>query len=118
MANKKKSDLVQKDVSLIGRDFGEFRKNLIEFSKNFNDVLFSIDTYNSKVAEFALNYGFAIINDISSGKYDSRIIDVVKEYNDHIILGAPTRFFRDFNRFPLSKTIVLFKSLSKLFSAW
>ena len=54
---------------------------IIEFSKNFNDVLFSIDTYNSKVAEFALNYGFAIINDISSGKYDSRIIDVVKEYN-------------------------------------
>ena len=33
MANKKKSDLVQKDVSLVGRDFGEFRKNLIEFSK-------------------------------------------------------------------------------------
>ncbi len=54
---------------------------IIEFSKNFNDVLFSIDTYNSKVAEFALNNGFAIINDISSGKYDSRIIDVVKEYN-------------------------------------
>lgn len=35
MANKKKSDLVQKDVSLIGRDFGEFRKNLVEFSKNY-----------------------------------------------------------------------------------
>ncbi len=35
MANKKKSDLVQKDVSLLGRDFGEFRKNLIEFSKNY-----------------------------------------------------------------------------------
>ena len=30
---KVKSDLVQKDVSLNGRDFGEFRKNLIEFSK-------------------------------------------------------------------------------------
>ena len=54
---------------------------IVEFSKNFNDVLFSIDTYNSEVAEFALNYGFAIINDISSGKYDSRMIDVVKGYN-------------------------------------
>lgn len=32
---KVKSDLVQKDVSLVGRDFGEFRKNLIEFSKNY-----------------------------------------------------------------------------------
>jgi len=56
-------------------------KYIIEFSKNFDEVLFSIDTYNSKVAEFALNNGFAIINDISSGKYDSKIIDVVKEYN-------------------------------------
>ena len=28
-----------------------------------------------------MNNGFAIINDISSGKYDSNIIDVVKEYN-------------------------------------
>ena len=32
-------------------------KYIIEFSKNFNNVLFSIDTYNSKVAEFALNNG-------------------------------------------------------------
>ena len=29
----------------------------------------------------ALNKGFAIINDISSGKYDSKLIDVVKDYN-------------------------------------
>ena len=56
-------------------------KYIIEFSKNFNNVLFSIDTYNSEVAEFALNKGFAIINDISSGKYDSKLIDVVKDYN-------------------------------------
>lgn len=35
MVKKVKSDLVQKDVSLLGRDFGEFRKNLIEFSKNY-----------------------------------------------------------------------------------
>ena len=35
MAKKINNDLVQKDVSLIGRDFGEFRKNLIDFSKNY-----------------------------------------------------------------------------------
>ena len=34
-SSTKKYDLVQKDVSLIGRDFGEFRKNLVEFSKNY-----------------------------------------------------------------------------------
>lgn len=41
MAKKVKSDLVQKDVSLMGRDFGEFRKNLIEFSK-----IYFPETYN------------------------------------------------------------------------
>jgi hypothetical protein len=35
MANANKSDLLQKDVSLIGRDFGEIRKNLIDFTKNY-----------------------------------------------------------------------------------
>jgi hypothetical protein len=35
MAKANKSDLVQKDVSLIGRDFGEIRKNLIDFTKNY-----------------------------------------------------------------------------------
>ena len=33
--NNKKYDLVQKDVSLIGRDFGQFRKNLIDFTKTY-----------------------------------------------------------------------------------
>jgi len=35
MAKKVNNDLVQKDVSLIGRDFGEFRKNLIDFTKTY-----------------------------------------------------------------------------------
>ena len=35
MAKANKTDLVQKDVSLIGKDFGELRKNLIDFSKNY-----------------------------------------------------------------------------------
>ena len=35
MAKANKSDLVQKDVSLIGRDFGEIRKNLIDFTKTY-----------------------------------------------------------------------------------
>jgi hypothetical protein len=35
MAKANRTDLVQKDVSLIGKDFGELRKNLIDFSKNY-----------------------------------------------------------------------------------
>ena len=29
------ADKIKKDVSLVGRDFGDIRKNLIDFSKNY-----------------------------------------------------------------------------------
>jgi len=35
MAKEAKKDLVQKDVKFIGRDFGEIRKNLIDFTKTY-----------------------------------------------------------------------------------
>ena len=41
MAKKVKNDLVQKDVKLVGRDFGQFRKNLIDFSKNYFPNIFN-----------------------------------------------------------------------------
>jgi len=34
-SSTKKYDLVQKEVSLINRDFGQFRKNLIDFAKTY-----------------------------------------------------------------------------------
>ena len=54
---------------------------ITEISNNFNNVHLSIDTYNSDVAEFALKNGFSIINDISSGKYDLNMYNIMKEYN-------------------------------------
>ena len=54
---------------------------IIEISNNFRNVHLSIDTYNSDVAEFALRNGFSIINDISSGRYDHNMYDVIKEHN-------------------------------------
>ena len=59
---------------------------IIEISNNFKDIHLSIDTYNSDVAEFALAKGFSIINDISSGKYDPKMYDVIKEYNSGYVM--------------------------------
>ena len=59
---------------------------IVELSNNFKDIHLSIDTYNSNVAEYALSKGFTIINDISAGKYDSNIFNVVKNYNAGYIL--------------------------------
>ena len=61
-------------------------KYIDEISLNYKKTLFSIDTYNSEVAEYALKKGFAIINDISAGKYDKRLFEVVKDYNAGYVL--------------------------------
>ena len=59
---------------------------IVELTSNFKKISFSIDTYNSVVADFALKNGFNIINDISSGKYDVRLLDIIKEYQADMLL--------------------------------
>jgi len=59
---------------------------IIELTNNFKDIHLSIDTYNSDVAKFALSKGFSIINDISAGRYDSNMFNVVKDFNAGYIL--------------------------------
>ncbi|MDA9084176.1 dihydropteroate synthase [Flavobacteriaceae bacterium] len=57
-----------------------------ELTSNFKNVLFSIDTYNSLVADFALSKGFSLVNDISSGRYDKEMFKVLKKYNAGYIM--------------------------------
>lgn len=61
---------------------------VLEFiQKEFNGKLpISVDTRSSDVADYALNLGVNIINDVSGAEYDSRILNVVSKYNAGIIL--------------------------------
>jgi dihydropteroate synthase len=45
--------------------------------KQFPNALISIDTFRSEVAKVALNSGACIVNDISAGKLDARMFDLV-----------------------------------------
>jgi len=45
--------------------------------KNFPDVLLSIDTFRSKVAQDAVNSGAALINDISAGFLDEAMLTTI-----------------------------------------
>lgn len=45
----------------------------------FPKAIISVDTFNSKVAESALNNGSDWINDVTSGRYDSKILSIVAE---------------------------------------
>ncbi|EMG46325.1 FOL1 Folic acid synthesis protein FOL1 [Candida maltosa Xu316] len=51
------------------------------------NLLISIDTYRSKVAEESLLAGADIINDISMGKYDDKMFDVVAKYGCPYIMN-------------------------------
>lgn len=63
-------------------------KPVLEFAqKEFNGKLpISVDTRSSDVADFALNLGVNIINDVSGAEYDPKILNVVSKYNAGIIL--------------------------------
>ncbi|RLV95180.1 Folic acid synthesis protein FOL1 [Spathaspora sp. JA1] len=56
-------------------------------NKNLANVLISIDTYRSKVAEECLLAGADIINDISMGKYDEEIFSVVAKFGCPYIMN-------------------------------
>ena len=45
--------------------------------KEFSNTYFSVDTYNSSIAERCLDIGVSMINDISGGLIDSKILSVV-----------------------------------------
>lgn len=46
----------------------------------------SVDTRNSEVAEFALNNGASIINDVSGFDFDPKIVDVIAKFNAGVII--------------------------------
>ena len=50
------------------------------------EVLISIDTYNHSVAKSALNVGADWINDISGGRHDSEIFNVVADFDCKYVL--------------------------------
>ena len=49
--------------------------------QQFPDAIISIDTFYAEVAKQTLENGAAIINDISGGKMDDKMIETVAEYN-------------------------------------
>jgi dihydropteroate synthase len=49
--------------------------------QQFPDILISIDTFRSKVAEACIQKGAALINDISAGKLEDTMLDIIAKYN-------------------------------------
>lgn len=59
------------------QEWERLRHPLENIRKHFPEVFISIDTYHAPVAEMAADLGADIINDISAGKLDEKMFDVV-----------------------------------------
>jgi len=49
--------------------------------ENFPETLISIDTFRSEVAKACIESGAAIINDISAGNLDDKMLETIAKYN-------------------------------------
>lgn len=52
--------------------------NLLQ--KHFPDIILSIDTFRAGVAKICIENGAAIINDISAGKLDDKMLEIVAQF--------------------------------------
>ena len=49
--------------------------------KYFPEIIISIDTYRSNIAEVSINNGADMINDISAGNLDKNMFNIIAKYN-------------------------------------
>lgn len=58
----------------------------ISKNKLTEKTLFSIDTYKSSVARYALEHGFGMVNDVTALRGDPNMIDVLLKYKPYVVL--------------------------------
>jgi len=49
-------------------------------------IIFSIDTYKSEAAEYALEHGFQMVNDVTALRGDPKMIGVLLKYQPYVVL--------------------------------
>ncbi len=57
-----------------------------KIKEKYPEIVISIDTTKSKVAEEAVKHGATIINDISGFTFDEKIVDVAAQYNVALVI--------------------------------
>jgi len=49
--------------------------------KKFDSAIFSVDTFRSQIAKASLDEGVSVINDITAGEFDARMLPLIGKYN-------------------------------------
>ncbi len=99
------NELVEQNTEIIDIGAESTRPNSIRISPeeeierlkplleniNAKEQVISIDTMNAKTAEFALQKGINIVNDVTGLSNDKNMAEIVKKYNAFIVLTENTR---------------------------
>jgi len=81
---------------------------LSEINKNFNNYTFSLDTFRSEIADWAVNeYNISIINDISAGELDPNMYKTIGKLQVPYIIMHMQGTPRDMQKSPSYKNITL-----------
>tara|TARA_B100000809_G_scaffold83851_1_gene82219 strand:- start:2116 stop:2946 length:831 start_codon:yes stop_codon:yes gene_type:complete len=83
-------------------------------NNKFPETIISIDTFRSKVAETCLNSGASIINDISAGEMDKKMMEIVGKYKVPYVMmhmkGNPQNMISKINYDKMLKEIIQYFS--------
>lgn len=82
------------------------REPLIKLRKEFPKILISVDTYLSEVAEFAIDLGADIINDISGGEIDKNMLPLVAKHQIAYVLMHMQGKPQDMQQNPVYENVV------------
>jgi dihydropteroate synthase len=82
--------------------------------KQFPEINLSIDTFRSKIAHECINYGAAMINDISAGKLDDKMLETVGKLQVPYVMmhmkGTPQSMHQHADYKDLMKEIIYYFS--------
>ena len=100
-----------KEIS-VKDELVRLKQPLILIRKEFPEIILSVDTYLSSVAEFAIDIGADMINDISGGDLDDKMIEVIAKHQIAYIMmhmqGTPQNMQRNPIYDHVSKDILLY----------
>lgn len=60
--------------------------DIIAKKKLTDKALLSIDTYKAPIAEYALEHGFKMVNDVTALRGDPKLIDILLRYEPYVVL--------------------------------
>jgi len=80
---------------------------------DFSDAIISVDTFRAKIAKIIVeNYGVAIINDISAGNMDTKMLETIAQLNVPYIMmhmqGTPQNMQKNVHYDDLMKELLMF----------